>query len=397
MKPWERRLKDLSLILESCEKNYFEPELFRLNLNNFLQTSRTITFVIQKNKAIIPGYDKWYPEYMKEWSDDEIMCWAKESRNVVEKEGDLDLYSSLSVCIVSSYFEREDVKIEVEKYEYLFSAVKTLVKYVKRYGGNIDNEEWVIKVERKWIANSLPKYELLFVLNFIYSKMYRICNHISSLFSSTIDSTVLVPDEFHIKGHLAKRDLFIDIDSEVPIEFRHQRIQRDEKLKESALLRIHKERWESCDSFDSYFAAIEQNAKELFEKDGYHVPFIYLFDCNNKLHDTVPFVFDKRYKKFLIWRDVVDRITLFDFGFIIVVSEQWIKAMPSGKISSIVNLENIGEVLDISAMTREGTCRYSSFEIIRKDGKATIGKRKEYELKEIPQYFKLVLEKISSI
>jgi len=41
MKAWERRLKDLSHILVNCEKTYFEPELFRMNLNQFLQTART--------------------------------------------------------------------------------------------------------------------------------------------------------------------------------------------------------------------------------------------------------------------------------------------------------------------------------------------------------------------
>lgn len=42
-KPWERRLKDLSHLLKCCIDTYFDPELFRLNLNQFLQTARTVT------------------------------------------------------------------------------------------------------------------------------------------------------------------------------------------------------------------------------------------------------------------------------------------------------------------------------------------------------------------
>jgi len=53
-KPWERRLKDLSHLLKCCIDTYFDPELFRLNLNQFLQTARTVTFIIQKNKK--PDY-----------------------------------------------------------------------------------------------------------------------------------------------------------------------------------------------------------------------------------------------------------------------------------------------------------------------------------------------------
>ena len=41
----EKRLLDsLSLFLE-VKKNYFEPEAFRLSLNNLIQTLRNITFI----------------------------------------------------------------------------------------------------------------------------------------------------------------------------------------------------------------------------------------------------------------------------------------------------------------------------------------------------------------
>lgn len=60
LKPWEKRLSDLSHILQSCAHTYFEPDLFRRNTNQFLQTARTVTFIIQKNKATIRDFDRWY-------------------------------------------------------------------------------------------------------------------------------------------------------------------------------------------------------------------------------------------------------------------------------------------------------------------------------------------------
>jgi hypothetical protein len=33
-----------------CAATYFDHELFRLNTNQFLQTARTVTFLIQKNR-----------------------------------------------------------------------------------------------------------------------------------------------------------------------------------------------------------------------------------------------------------------------------------------------------------------------------------------------------------
>jgi hypothetical protein len=43
-----------------------------------------------KNKSDIKGYDEWYPKnVIEKWNGDHIMTWAKNSRNTIEKEGDL--------------------------------------------------------------------------------------------------------------------------------------------------------------------------------------------------------------------------------------------------------------------------------------------------------------------
>jgi len=93
-KPWERRLKDLSRLLANCAAAYFSPDLFRMNTNQYLQTARTVTFIIQKNKDHIPHFDKWYKDnVIDKWKNLDLMCWARDSRNKIEKEGDLDLFS----------------------------------------------------------------------------------------------------------------------------------------------------------------------------------------------------------------------------------------------------------------------------------------------------------------
>jgi hypothetical protein len=63
-----------------------------LNVNNAIQTARTITFLIQKNKATINDFDRWYAKnVLDRFGGDSIMNWLKESRNYIEKEGDLDV------------------------------------------------------------------------------------------------------------------------------------------------------------------------------------------------------------------------------------------------------------------------------------------------------------------
>ena len=101
MQRWERRLADLERLLESCHTTYFDPNLFRMNINSFLQTARTVTFLINKQKANIPDFESWHATNIVEaWNNDDIMRWSVQSRNHIEKEGDLDMHSSLDLCLI---------------------------------------------------------------------------------------------------------------------------------------------------------------------------------------------------------------------------------------------------------------------------------------------------------
>ncbi len=104
-----------------------------MNANQFLQTSRTVTFLIQKNKNSIPFFDSWYPNtVVNAWSSDAVMTWAKDSRNKIEKQGDINYFSSLIVTLVISYFQREDISIiQKEDRDALWLNIKKLIKFVK--------------------------------------------------------------------------------------------------------------------------------------------------------------------------------------------------------------------------------------------------------------------------
>lgn len=71
---------------EDAASNYFEPARFMLALQNCITTSRTITFILQSNKADIPNFDAWYAVHVMRWAADPIMKWAKEARNSIEKK-----------------------------------------------------------------------------------------------------------------------------------------------------------------------------------------------------------------------------------------------------------------------------------------------------------------------
>lgn len=132
MKPWERRLCDLAQLLRNCGDTYFSPDQFRQNTNQFLQTARTITFIIQKNKSFIPNFDGWYKlNVFQPWQNDIVMSWAKDARNVIEKEGDLEMQNTLRASVLYSYESEEDITIEVTRKELLQASIEQLLKLAR--------------------------------------------------------------------------------------------------------------------------------------------------------------------------------------------------------------------------------------------------------------------------
>ena len=56
----DKRLADAHRLWHQAEAAYFDPDGFRLAVQNAIQTLRTVTFILQKQKAIIPNFAEWY-------------------------------------------------------------------------------------------------------------------------------------------------------------------------------------------------------------------------------------------------------------------------------------------------------------------------------------------------
>ncbi|WP_434654019.1 hypothetical protein [Chromobacterium violaceum] len=127
-------MSDLRQLITQAENTYFEPELFRLNINNAIQTARTVTFLIQKDKDSIPSFDIWYEQnVLKDIQDDRIMTWLKDARNSIEKEGDLDVNSYWQACHLYSYTQKGLEVKSVSKVD-LFLKISQLKKiFAKKY------------------------------------------------------------------------------------------------------------------------------------------------------------------------------------------------------------------------------------------------------------------------
>lgn len=102
----DQRLDDLHRLWHQAEKAYFDPDAFRLAIHSAIQTLRSVTFILQKNKAAIPDFDRWYGSWQKKFGADALMVWMRDARNSIEKEGDLEARSFVRAEIVASYLKK---------------------------------------------------------------------------------------------------------------------------------------------------------------------------------------------------------------------------------------------------------------------------------------------------
>ena len=402
MFPWERRLKDLSITLKLCHKNYFDPELFRLNLNQFLQTSRTVTFIIQKNKEEIPKFEEWYIRSIEEWKQNKILNWAKDSRNIIEKMGDLEINSIIDVVLITSYLEEQDKSLNNIPNQFLFLAIDKVYKYLKSELGYISDEEWVIKIERRWVANSLPDEELLWVMNYIYAKQYKICSEACNHMNSEISKEIELPIDMDSINSDSRQIRYFDADGPGFASLSTLRMEKDPKFKGNIeLLEKHKERFSGINSFSECMDAISKNAVELFENDGYHIPMVLSFNTEFEVIDYITPWFNRRYEKFVFWREVPQRISFQNPYCVIFITESWLKQMPKDKSKyvPINDLKTTGEMLQIYGITNDGQFLENTFRILRiRDTKPKIDHKKiEYNDMGIKiPYFLQPLEKAIS-
>ncbi len=375
MHPWERRLRDLSHLLRSCGETYFSPDLFRQNTNQFLQTSRTVTFLIQKSKDAIPDFSSWYKaNVLQPWAVDPVMTWAKEARNFIEKEGDLDLYSTLRAAILYSYDTDEDLVLEVGRTELLQASVDQLLKTAIRVlpRGLIDVA--VLKIQRRWVANTLPDRELIFALTYTYSRLHHVCTALAEHLGSELDSSIPHPTSLDPNQSDVAKVRFLKISK--PGVGRHStvRIKSDPNFKPSPALLALKSEIDagpkpSC--LSDVVAVRAKMAKITFEEYGNHVPMLALFDKHWNQVDFMSTALADQSEKYIFWRNVADRAFYLKAYALVWTSETWLRDLEDHQNRPIEELPIVGEQLNVVGADASGGVQFATWTISRTtaDGK----------------------------
>jgi hypothetical protein len=155
----DQRLEDVHQHWHQAEEAYFHPEPFRVAIQAAIQTLRTVTFILQKQKKVIPDFDAWYGGWREKLKADPLMRWMDDARDEIVHRVDLEAHSFLRAEINASYLnEGPSIQLPAHLLDDPLAFIKRiplgdLLEHIARNG--------TLRIQRLWVENTVPDYELL--------------------------------------------------------------------------------------------------------------------------------------------------------------------------------------------------------------------------------------------
>jgi hypothetical protein len=370
MRRWEKRLSDLAQLLRQCAANYFDPDLFRMNCNQFLTTSRTVNFLIQKDKASIPDFERWYGTHVVDgWADDAVMIWGKNSRNHIEKEGDLDVESELSVTLIFSYDEDRDVSIKCGRRELVGASVRHLLRHAEKHLPTGVADAAVLRVRRRWVANSFPGRELLQSLAYIYMRQRVLAESLAAHLDHELPESIPeVTDLEEFREQQQRHTRYIKFNDRRPTRMVSETIRQVPDYRPPAWLQELAAERDPTKGLPGLKTQIEFHAKMAegtFRQFGNHVAMMWLYDEAGMAIDYGGLLPDDQATKFIYWRTVADRVGYLRPTSLIWISEVWIRDRIDQVAVPIRKLAVKGEGLHVVGMDKTGAVELVHWDILR--------------------------------
>lgn len=330
-----RRLLDVHEDIHRVIENYLEPHEFRRYLNSAIQNSRSVTFLLQKRKSKLKGFDVWYPAWQDSARGNSVLAWSVGARNRIVKESDLETHS---LATVDFYGPR--LKIARDTFQTPPSMpVEAVIGLFREFVlQNPSADGGSVRIQRKWIDAQLPEYELVAALREVYQNL--------SVIVQTAHGAMSVPDcdlsgfpRSCLSGVFDHGLACIPPGNPLPvgwIDGRSGEVSRLEFVNidlDPDLARVAAERYGS--EFELGNDAIEhahlrlETSKRFLEADGYAGPFLLLFNGKSsmRVHPT-PFPANK--PREMIIEQSIEVNGAWQFDGAVFASELWI-TVPDGR------------------------------------------------------------------
>lgn len=365
-----KRLLDMRQLWNEAADAYFEPAKFLLMLQQCITTSRTVTFIVQSNKAAFRDFEPLYESYQERWRNDPIMTWARDARNTIEKQGDLETHSQVRAELIAGFLPGPAT--EWSPSELFASPIDIWQGIPKKYRVPQVIQNGTLLIERRWVASSLPGMEVLEALAHVDGQF---CDLISDLLqrhgisppSALMDSRpepmgqlamdralyLSVATGQAVGVRLRNRPMMIDTDKARKKSFRRYGVSPDwSRLKNATTLR---------EAAEAYF----EHARVVMTKDGYHRSMAFLLR-GTKTIEVVGTEHPSRASRYVMMRELAKFASACRADGVILLSEAWTAhGSDIPKNGYAAEAHNRGEALVLIAGNSAGeTCAFSA-EVIR--------------------------------
>jgi len=380
----EKRLSDCMNLWLETKDNYFEPEHFRLSLNNCIQTMRNVTFVLQKTKSEFNNFKNWYGGWQEKLRKDNIMRWLISARNHVVKKGDLSTSSKLRISVVETWFAPPYIEIDAPPFIETEDFIKALAQSMPR---NAELKVGLLRAERRWIDEQLNKYELLEALSHVYLMLYELLlDAHESLYYG--DDLLKCPWYTHhdpsggqypewMKGQEWDRIIWLDLNTGQilrPVYFPVEILDEEEVKRHYADSQQRNGKREKPKNLKEEADMLFEGAKNILVIDGYHLPIVFLGYPNGHRDIVGLQMLDRTEKHFAI-RSLAADIERTGATSVIFISEVWVSSTENYRLTPVgVESPGLGEALQLIAANAEGEAYIKRILFTRdKDGKIDMG------------------------
>ncbi|WP_328850981.1 hypothetical protein OG994_23380 [Micromonospora globbae] len=334
------------------------PEDFRMNLNALIQNLRNVTWLLQKQKAKLEGFQEWYGKWQKEVGGDSVLRWVQKARNRIVKESDLELHSEAKVKVTLDWLtEHEKILTLPPRFttqQILVTVLRTLV--LPPLG--------VLAIQRRWVDRLLPDRELLAATSYAYGRIASIiaeAHHRSGVGACDLaprepdcvtSSLVHYPSCMGISDDA--RNAYINLANGADVGPQYVKLKQNDDILEMAKSKFGE--------FKVHGNAIDRvpqladAAKRVLAASKFHATFVTLLKGDETL-TILPIIVEHPQGKFLAMNLVADEVERLDADGLTMVAEMWL-AFPEGpdwqKDKPVSEQPGRGEALQIVGITRAG-------------------------------------------
>lgn len=381
-----RQLEDLHRQWHEAERTYFDPEAFRVAIQTAILTSRTVSFILQSNKSVVPDFENWYAGWQQSFRDNELMRWMVDARNRIEKQGDLEAHSWIKAEIVASYLNEGPV---IEVPALLADAPLKLLKSIpeSELGAHVKKDGF-LRIQRKWIENTLPGYELLDAVAIAYGNLWQMLSDAHRQMGIEVPSAIDHLSGEHYDpaamqgrmpcmiGHSDNRTLDIWLATGRPSEVsvvRRKLDSDDEEVLSSRYGLEPRDVWSDSGQLTEHLTKLFATARKLFLKDGCHVTLLALLR-EGKPVDMIQMEPEEHGDKYLMMRRIAQQVHRRGADAVIMLGEVWYAPQDKDHpYRRAFDTPNHREGLQGVLVSKSGEPLQHFAEILRSDGVITLG------------------------